>query len=78
MQNGDRYDLCPVERRSAGGVEPGEAVLVYLQAELLLNLLFCLGTEFQGYDLGGPRPYAVGDVVARDVENLPVLGDTSD
>ena len=59
-------------------VEPGEAVLLHLLAELLLHLPFGLGAEFQGDDLGGPRPDAVGDVVAGDVENLPVLGDPAD
>jgi hypothetical protein len=59
-------------------VEPGEAVLLHLPAELLLHLPFALHAELEGDDLAGAVTDAMGDIVAGDVESLPVVGHAPD
>lgn len=55
-------------------VEPGQPLFADLEPQLLLDLPFALRPELQRHELGGPRPDAMGDVVAGDVEDLAVVG----
>jgi hypothetical protein len=55
-------------------VEAGEALGVHLALELAADLLLGLPTQLQCHDLAGPFADAVGNVVAGDVEDFPVVG----
>ena len=58
-------------------VQAGEALGVHLALKLAAHLLLGLPAQLQRDDLAGPFADAVGDVVAGDVEYLPVVGDAA-
>ena len=51
---------------------------LHLVPELLLHLPFALHAEFERDDLGRAVTDAMGDVVAGDVQDLPVIGHAAD
>ena len=52
--------------------------MVDLAAELLLHLQLGLAPELESDKIARPRPDAVGDIVAGDVEDLALIGDAAD
>jgi hypothetical protein len=58
-------------------VEPDEAVGVHLPLQAPCHLLRGLTAELPRDDLARPFADAVGDIVAGDVEGLPVVGDAA-
>ena len=59
-------------------VEPGQPLGVHLAPELGLELDLALVTQFQGDQFARPEADAVGNIVARNIEDLAVVGDTPD
>jgi hypothetical protein len=56
-------------------VDPGQPLGVHLAGELLSHLDLALVAQFPGHQVARPVTDPVGDVVARDVEDLAVAGD---
>jgi hypothetical protein len=56
-------------------IEPGEPVVVDLAGELLLYFQFTLRPELTGDEITRPCPDSMGNIIARDVEDLALIGD---
>jgi hypothetical protein len=59
-------------------VEPGQALGVHLISKFAGDFDLTLMPQFQRDQFARPVADAMGDVVARDVENLHIIGDASD
>src|SRR4051812_7475793 len=71
-------ELLPLLLGNQHPVELGKAIGIDLPLKLLRHLKLGLATQFPGDDLAGPRTDAVGDIVAGNVEDPAVVGNTPD